>query len=129
MGAFSLPIDKMRLILAALVLIVAITSCQAQSQGFAKAEAAAAVPAAVERLTPSERRGQEEDRTGRRGRRYRGRSYRCGNSGGNNNGGNLSQLIEDLDNVVNLTNNLVGANGLLTNGPFGNLLAGLGRRK
>merc|ERR1712012_4794 len=112
MGAFSLPIDKMRLILAALVLIVAIASCQAQPQGFAKAEAAAAVPAPVERLTPSERRGQEEDRTyGRRGRRYRGRSYRCGNSGGNNNGGNLSNLIEDLDNVVNLTNNLVGANG------------------
>merc|ERR1712117_634575 len=131
MGAFSLPIDKMRLILAALVLIVAITSCQAQpSQGFAKAEVAAAVPAPVERLTPSERRGQEEDRTyGRRGRRYRGRSYRCGNSGGNNNGGNLSNPIEDLDNVVNLTNDLVGANGLLTNGPFGNLLAGLGRRK
>merc|ERR1712039_784701 len=97
--------------------------------GFAKAEAAAAVKAKVEGLTPSERRGQEEDRTGRRGRRYRGRSYRCGISGGNNNGGNLSQLIEDLDNVVNLTNNLVGANGLLTNGPFGNLLAGLGRRK
>merc|ERR1712117_88123 len=131
MGAFSLPIDKMRLILAALVLIVAIASCQAQpSQGFAKAEAEAAVPAPVQKLTPSERRSQEEDRTyGRRGSRYRGRSYRCGNGGGNNNGGNLSQLIEDLDNVVNLTNNLVGGNGLLTNGPFGNLLAGLGRRK
>ena len=75
--------------------------------------------------------GREEDRTyGRRSRgRYRGRSYRCNNNGGNNNGGNLSQLIEDLDNVVNLTNNLVGANGLLTNGPFGNLLGNLGRRK
>ena len=61
----------------------------------------------------------------RRGRRYSGRSYRCGNSGGNNNGGNLSQLIEDLDNLVNLLNNLIGANGLLTNGPFGNLLGNL----
>merc|ERR1711992_394587 len=106
MGAFSLPIDKMRLILAALVLIVAISSCQAQPQGLAKAEVAAAVPAPVERLTPSERHGS-------RRRSYRRRGFGgCSGGGSNNNGGNLSNLIANLDNIVNLLNNLFGAGGL-----------------
>merc|ERR1719384_1972372 len=110
----------MRLILAALVLIVAIASCQAQPQGFAKAEAVAAVPAPVERLTPSERHGRS------RGRSYRRRGFGgCSGGGSNNNGNNLSNLIENLDNIINLLNNLFGDGGLLANNNrLGNQAAG-----
>merc|ERR1712117_444498 len=108
MGAFSLPIDKMRLILTALVLIVAM------------AEAAAAVPAPVERLTPSERHGRSRRRS------YRRRGFGgCSGGGNNNNGGNLSNLIENLDNIINLLNNLFGDGGLpANNNRLGNQAAG-----
>merc|ERR1712154_267820 len=126
MGVFSLRSDKMRLLLAAFVLAIVIASCVAQPQGQAKA-AATSLDRHLDLGHFS-----ASDRTHSR-RRSRGRygGYRCssggGGGGGNNNGGNLSQLIEDLDNIVNLLNNLIGQNGLL-NG-LGGLLAGLGGGK
>ena len=63
--------------------------------------------------------------------RSRRRSYRrrgfggCSGGGSNNNGGNLSNLIENLDNIINLLNNLFGDGGLLANNNrLGNQAAG-----
>merc|ERR1719507_2130458 len=105
----------MRFLLVAFALTIAIASCVAQPQGQAKA-AASSLNRVLDLGISS-----ASDRHGYRSSRYRSRGRYgfggCsgGGGGGNNNGGlgNISQLIEDLDNIVNLINNLIGQNGLL----------------